>query len=480
MNTVTRFTLLAAIVACGPSANSGDDTSGPDAMRECSPEGSQRCLGSTFQTCTDGAWVTGLDCPLVCVDTLGCVQCTPGAMFCKDSNVWACDQSGNPGGVSHLCSGGNVCVDGACVDACADAAASKSYIACEYWAVDLDNVQEVLGAVPSFFACNDSLFGYGAGQAMSVAACKKTSGGSSLPAYAGLCDPPSNSCPTNYTCTTETLCVLSAQTSPFAIVVSNPQSKDVHVTVTGPGGQMINRTIQAGQVSAILPQAGNTIPDQSVDGTFKGSKSYKVVSDLPIVAYQFNPLDNVDVFSNDASLLIPRTAFDVDYYALSWATLDRRTPAPGQHSFHGYVTIVAWQDGTQVEVTPTAPTEASAMQVTLAAGVPVQFTLNAHEVLQLQASGTGDLTGTHITSPNMMSFGVFGGHEAAQYGETTPPDLNHTSLCCADHLEEMLFPSTTWGKAFAIARSKKRTNEPDVLRVLAQKAGTDLKPLVIL
>ena len=36
----------------------------------------------------------------------------------------------------------------------------------------------------------------------------------------------------------------------------------------------------------------------------------------------------------------------------------------------------------------------------------------------------------------------------------------------------MLFPSQTWGKAFAIARSKLRTNEPDVIRILAQKPGT--------
>jgi hypothetical protein len=75
-------------------------------------------------------------------------------------------------------------------------------------------------------------------------------------------------------------------------------------------------------------------------------------------------------------------------------------------------------------------------------------------------------------SPNMMSFGVFGGHEAAVFHEATSPDPEYSGPCCADHLEEMLFPSTTWGKTFAIARSKKRTNESDLLRVLAQKPGT--------
>jgi hypothetical protein len=142
------------------------------------------------------------------------------------------------------------------------------------------------------------------------------------------------------------------------------------------------------------------------------------------------------------------------------------------HNYHGYLTVVAWQDGTQIEVTPTVATEASASQATLAAGTPVTFTLNAFEVLQLQAAGTGDLTGTHITSPNDKSFGVFGGHEAALFGETNSPDANYPSRCCADHLEEMLFPSTTWGKSFAIARTKQRLNEPDLLRVMAQKNGT--------
>jgi hypothetical protein len=59
------------------------------------------------------------------------------------------------------------------------------------------------------------------------------------------------------------------------------------------------------------------------------------------------------------------------------------------------------------------------------------------------------------------------------FGETTPPDSTHTNgPCCADHLEEMMFPSSTWGKTFAITRSQQRTNEPDLLRIMAQKPNT--------
>ena len=158
---------------------------------------------------------------------------------------------------------------------------------------------------------------------------------------------------------------------------------------------------------------------------------------------------------------------------MSYPTLDRRNPAPGSNPYYSYLTIVAWADNTQIQVTPTVATTASATNTTLAANTPASFTLNAFEVLQLEASGTGDLTGTHVTSTNMTPFGVFGGHEATVFGETTAPDSTHTSgPCCADHLEEMMFPSSTWGKTFAITRSQQRTNEPDLLRIMAQKANT--------
>src|SRR5262249_36130493 len=73
----------------------------------------------------------------------------------------------------------------------------------------------------------------------------------------------------------------------------------------------------------------------------------------------------------------------------------------------------------------------------------------------------------------MTPIGVFGGHQAAFFAESTPPSsCPFCTPCCADHLEEMLFPNSTWGKTFAIARSKQRTNEPDYIRVMAQKMGT--------
>ena len=332
-----RGLVLAAVVAaCGPSNHKTPDGP-PDALIECTQEGQHRCTGATYQTCVAGLWTTTLECPTACVDTLGCVQCTPGQTFCKGGDVWSCNDDGTPGSLQQDCTGINVCANGACVDACADAAVNKSYIGCEYWAVDLDNAVEVWGG--SNGACSQ-------GSPMTLNVCFAMMAGG---IYAGQCDPqfgsPPATCPGGTTCQSKLVCASDAQHGPFAVVVSNPQSKPATVTVTGPGGQTITQVVAAGQVAPILMQQGGTIPDQSINGTLKARMGYRIVSDLPVVAYQFNPLDNVNVFSNDASLLIPRTAFDTDYYAMSWPTLDRR---PQKDPYYGYLTVIAWQDVSSV------------------------------------------------------------------------------------------------------------------------------------
>lgn len=444
--------------ACGPSSRNNGTPDTPPA--ECS-DGEHRCSGSVYQACTNGTFTTQEECTDVCDAQLGCVACAPNTSVCVDGNVHSCDASGNVGGETMACTGSTVCQDGACVDACMAAAMNKSYIGCEYMAVDLDNAVEVL----------DVQGGVQCGVPGSKNATMQACGNTNNSQVAGLCDPPGNTCPNGFTCKAVPVCILDAQHSPFAIVVSNPQSRAVNVTITGANGATVVKSVPAGEVLAIKPQSEG-IPDQSNDLSGKAHTAYKVTSDLPIVAYQFNPLDNVAVFSNDASLLIPRTAYDTEYYVLTMPTLDRR---PSTQSYNGYVTVVAAEDNTIVEVTPTVATRGGPGQPAIAANTPTMFTLQAFDVLTLEAAGTGDLTGTRVRSMNgTTTFGVFGGHEATGFGETNPPDGMHTNgPCCADHLEEMLFPTSTWGKSFAITRSKDRgTSERDVLRILAQKANT--------
>src|SRR5688572_9478795 len=142
---IVRIVMCLALVACATRRGNTGATDG--VVAECTEEGAHRCAGATYQICTGGMFVTETECLGACLDGLGCVECQPGAQFCQDGNVWLCDDTGHPGMEIQVCGGQTTCISGGCADACADAANSKSYIRCEYWAVDLDNAIEVWGVV---------------------------------------------------------------------------------------------------------------------------------------------------------------------------------------------------------------------------------------------------------------------------------------------------------------------------------------------
>ena len=428
---------LVVAVACGPSAR--DDSGGGDAG-PC-PDGERRCEGNTFEVCSGGAWMVIDQCALYC-SLDGCTSCQgPGCQ----------------------------------TDACTQPGSEQSNLGCEYWSVDLDNATDLLGSpwnVPgmecSGFPSTKLMMG--------TRACYDGTW-----QIAGGCDGPDDACPQGFSCVVPPagVCGLDGDHAPFAIVVSNPQGVPVAVTLTIATGQSMTVPVMPGAIRALFPQQMG-FPDLGIDGTGTSANAYKLTANAPIVAYQFNPLNNVDVFSNDASLLLPRTGFGKRYYAVTYPTLTRRGNGnPGRDHFNGYVTVVAWQDDTQITVTPSAATVAGRDGTpALAAGVPHAFTLRAHDVLSFEAAAGsdpwtneglngGDLTGTLIESTNGKTFGVFGGHEAVRISAPG-------SDCCADHLEEMLFPTATWGKQFEIARTVERRGAPDILRIVASTAGTQL------
>ncbi|RMH41563.1 MAG: hypothetical protein D6689_10760 [Deltaproteobacteria bacterium] len=397
---------------------------------------------------------------------LGCAACDPAvSRFCAGDDVYACNPDGTVGELIEECAFES-CSGGVCTDPCAAAEAARSYIGCEFWPVDLDNAVEVLGPPVSLLPGlpgNCDLTAPGA-VAVSIEHCYQPANGTAAAQSFGLCED-DGSCPGGGTCQVAETCVLDAQGSPFAIVVSNPDaSAPVTVTIENATGMSRSVDVAPGAVQAIYPgQLG--FPDQSVDRTSQAARAFKLTSSRPVVAYQFNPLDNENVFSNDGSLLIPRHAYDAKYYAVTVPTLTRR---PQTNDYNGYVTIVAWQ-ATEVAVTPTADVRAANGIAAIPAGTTRTFTLQPFDVVNLEAAPDGDLTGTLIESVDGNTFGVFVGHEATLLQD---PANAATPRCCADHIEEQLFPASAWGKEYAVAISKQRNGERDMLRIVAQRDGT--------
>ncbi len=448
-----------ALIACGPSSSANPDAgTGPGGIDGAADPctGSQtRCVGNLYQQCVDGTFqdVERCDASQVCTVELGCADCDPNfSTYCVGDQVHACNPDGTNGGFQQQCEFES-CSGGVCTDACAAAEASRSYIGCEYWPADLDNAIEILGPplLPGF-GCDLS---FGTGVERTIQHCND-----GVTSY-GLCEA-DGSCPMG-TCTNAAVCVLDAQGSPFAIVVSNPNpSAGVSVTLENSSGTTQTVMVGPGAVQPLYPQMMG-FADQSLDHSGVQRKAYKLTSSAPIVAYQFNPLDNEDVFSNDGSLLIPRHAYDTKYFAVTVPTLTRR---PNTNDYNGYVAVVA-SEATTVNVTPTANVRAGNGAAAIPAGTTAQFTLQPFDVLNLEAVADGDLTGTLIEAePGMPAFGVFVGHEAATVQTDT------SANCCADHLEEQLFPASTWGKEYALARSQPRASEPDMVRIVAQQDGT--------
>ena len=101
---------------------------------------------------------------------------------------------------------------------------------------------------------------------------------------------------------------------PHAVVISNTSDLPAMVTVEGPQGVPLTNpqfTVAAGDLSVF------TFPRLDVDGTGIFDRAFKINSTQPVIVYQFNPLNNEGVASNDASLLLPKEGLGRDYVGVT-------------------------------------------------------------------------------------------------------------------------------------------------------------------
>jgi len=186
-----------------------------------------------------------------------------------------------------------------------------------------------------------------------------------------------------------------------------------------------------------------------------------------VVAYQFNPLENVNVFSNDASLLKPTEALTPSgddlapaYVALGWPQTIANSSDPDTNfspqnpvSLRAFLTLVGTTSNTHVRVDSNARILPGNLIPATAKGGTLDFQLDAFDVLNLETGDfNADFTGSLISSDKALV--VFSGSEASD-----APFFNKLAdrKCCADHLEEQLDPIRTSGQNFVASVSPSRT-----------------------
>jgi hypothetical protein len=414
--------------------------------------GQVRCT-SALERCTQTpegpAWTVIDDCAargLVCADVLqACATCQPQQQACVGQTVMSCDAVGQTQTALMECNpaAAEACRGGTCVNLCTLAANQRSNVGCEYWAVDLDNAV--------------------AGEGLNAAA------------------------------------------QQFAVVVSNPQPDLPAVVVirqddTTPGAPGAPIEI-ARQTVPPLGLSVFPLGPREVDGSPPGQyntgshtaltrAAYQITSDVPVVAYQFNPLENVNVFSNDASLLKPAEALGSNagqlldgYVVLGWPQTISSSDDPYTNfgsttpqDFRAFLTIVATRPSTTVRITTSTRVVAGGPLGELLPGDIAELTLDPFDVLNLETGDfEGDFTGSIVASDQPVA--VFSGSEASD-----APRFNNIAnrRCCADHLEEQLDPVRSAGQRFIAPASFNRhlalgnagapllpEREPETFRVIS-------------
>ncbi len=190
------------------------------------------------------------------------------------------------------------------------------------------------------------------------------------------------------------------------------------------------------------------LPDNHNDDSgVRVGGAYRVTSDVPIIAYQFNPVDGQSSFLSDASMLYPVTAWDHFNAVVSWVATNDGSPQGV------YATVVASQDGTVVEVTPSVATLAGPGVPAGQPGVPFQIMLDEGDTAEIMTKTQGvGLTGTRIDSDEDHPIGVFSGQECA---------FIPANVQACDHLEEQLAGLRLWGDHFIASRVPARISPPD-------------------
>lgn len=231
--------------------------------RVCSPGASSGvCINSgSYEGCNESGTakkVTECGAGAYCLAGTCISQlCTPTSKICKSFNqLKVCSDDGDAWVDGPVCPQGGACFEGECLSPCEVNIKDGSYLGCDYWALDLDNIEEAefqtVGIVVSV---------------------------------------PANNAPTNVT------------------ITNNATAQQLTLAEMG----VDNTFVAAGAVKIFKLPLG-----YDVNGTQLTKRTFRIATTSPVAVHQFNPLNGTGVFTNDASLLLPSKVTGQEYYVMSW------------------------------------------------------------------------------------------------------------------------------------------------------------------
>lgn len=442
--------VLAASVllnACGEPAPFFVPDAGPPLDVCAELDSGVECDGDVAHQCAGGATASTEDCAETgrsCFPGRGCGVCLPGTVACEGETLLTCDADGEGRTPRETCdaSAGLRCSPAGCVDLCAEAEASRSYIGCEYWPTPALNSQ-----VPSEFE-------------FAVA-------------------------------------IANPQLVPARVTVERGDVEQAAVTIAPgeletirlPWVTDLKGTFQMERSGVVADGAYRVRSDVPVSVYQFNPLEYRIDRDCAGESGSDASDGRCYSFSNDASLLLPTHVLTGSYLALARPSM--LLILPGELGAErvvspGYVAITAVQDGTEVEVLSRAHVLGSDGEEipSLAPGATVRVTLDRGDVLQLVSGAPADcptawvdetaavgvrycdlgddwdLTGSEIRASAPVA--VIGGHNC------TFVPFNRWAC---DHLEEALFPVEAWGRELLVGATQPIRREPNYIRIVSAADG---------
>jgi len=204
------------------------------------------------------------------------------------------------------------------------------------------------------------------------------------------------------------------------------------------GPTISSGTISAGQVISVIIPTTYFINDE---GSFTG-KTIHVTADKPVVVYSYITRSA----ASGATLCLPTNVLGKEYYSMNF------TQVSNENLSNSYFTIVAVEDNTAVEITPSANTKNGWL-----ANTTYTVNLNKGEIYQVLGT-TNNLTGVDLTGSKIKSVasGASGCKRIAVFSGSGKISIGCTNAGSSDNLYQQLYPIVSWGKKYLTVPSYNR------------------------